>query len=69
MVGSFGTGNQLTTGFVLENQTLQPLVFPGSTYTIATGINYAGTVVGYFADSNSVEHGFLWTPPAGVATK
>jgi probable HAF family extracellular repeat protein len=32
---------------------------PGSTYTIAYSINDKGQIVGFYEDSNHVEHGFL----------
>lgn len=69
MVGSYGTGQQLTTGFVLQNGNFQSLTFPGAMFTIAAGVNNGGEVVGYFFDSGLLEHGFLWTPPAGAARK
>ena len=37
-------------------QTIDP---PGSTYTIANSINSNGEIVGFYQDSNRVEHGFL----------
>ena len=37
-------------------QTIDP---PGSTYTIAESINSNGQIVGFYQDSNNVEHGFL----------
>lgn len=55
-------------GFVYKNKTLQTLQFPGSNATLASGINDAGEVVGYFFDSNgTTSHGFTWTPPAAAA--
>jgi len=32
---------------------------PGSTVTIAAGINRKGRVVGYYTDSVGVNHGFI----------
>jgi probable HAF family extracellular repeat protein len=37
-------------------QTIDP---PGSTYTIAESINSNGQIVGFYQDSNHVQHGFL----------
>jgi probable HAF family extracellular repeat protein len=37
-------------------QTINP---PGSTYTVAESINASGEIVGYYQDSNHVQHGFL----------
>jgi probable HAF family extracellular repeat protein len=53
-------------GFVYQNGFFQALSFPGSIITAATGINSKGDVVGYFVDSSSAVHGFLWTPSAGL---
>jgi len=38
---------------------------PGSTgaFNPPYAINSAGAITGYYVDANSVNHGFLWTPP------
>jgi hypothetical protein len=38
---------------------------PGSTgaFNPPYAINSAGAITGYYGDANSVNHGFLWTPP------
>ena len=59
-------GSSGIVGFVLRNRILQTLSFPRSITTVATGINAKGEIVGYFVDSNAVEHGFLWTASAGA---
>lgn len=51
-------------GFIYQNNTLTTLQFPGAKNTWAVGISDAGLVVGQFSDSQSNNHGFLWTPPA-----
>jgi probable HAF family extracellular repeat protein len=55
-------------GFVCRNKVVQTLSFPGAITTVVSGINAKGEVVGYFLDSHVVEHGFVWTASAGVAT-
>ena len=42
--------------FAQNYQTIDP---PGTTYTIAQGINANGQIVGFYEDSNHTEHGFL----------
>lgn len=39
--------------------------FPGTTSTIAKGINTAGQIVGFFDDANNHSHGFLRAPGGG----
>jgi probable HAF family extracellular repeat protein len=36
--------------------------------TYATGINAAGQIVGYYLDSNGIEHGFLYNPNGATYT-
>jgi probable HAF family extracellular repeat protein len=62
-----GAGN--SEGFLYQDQTLQTLAFPGASKTIATGVNDAGEVVGWFLDSNDTYHGYTWTPPAAAGKK
>ena len=42
--------------FAQNYQTIDP---PSSTYTYPTSINDKGQIVGYYVDSNRVEHGFV----------
>jgi probable HAF family extracellular repeat protein len=46
-------------GFILKNDKLTVLNYPGSTFTQALGINNQGEVVGDFTDANGVMHGFI----------
>jgi probable HAF family extracellular repeat protein len=39
--------------------TYQTIDVPGSTYTVVESINASGEIVGYYQDSNHVQHGFL----------
>lgn len=68
VVGAYGEGAELTTGFLLQNGTLQSFTFPGASVTIAYGINNSGVVVGYFFDASG-SHGFTWTPAADSTKK
>jgi probable HAF family extracellular repeat protein len=54
--------NDLTLGFVYQNQTVQTLQFPGAIGTYPAGINEAGTVVGTFTYGDGNLHGFTWAP-------
>jgi probable HAF family extracellular repeat protein len=47
-----------THGFLLDNGMYTTLDMPGSTNTVATGINDAGQIVGSYVDANG-QHGFL----------
>jgi probable HAF family extracellular repeat protein len=67
VVGFYGPTSVSGSGFVYQNNILTTLQFPETSYTVASGINSAGEVVGQFGDANGV-HGFLWTPSSD-ATK
>lgn len=69
LVGYYNPSTDVTAGFIYQNNTLTTLQFPGFNYTIVTGINSAGVVVGTFFDSGIVGHGFIWTPPADAAKR
>ena len=57
-------------GFLYQNGQLQTLHVPGSMVTCASGINSLGQVVGYYENlTGSCCSGFLWTPPANVASR
>ena len=62
-VGSWRVGANSQIGFLYQNQIFQKIRVPGSTGTIAYGINSAGAVVGAYGDLSG-QWGFLWTPPA-----
>jgi len=49
-----------------SNYTYTTFDFPGASFlgTVATGINDAGDVVGYYYDSYVYTHGFLWAKGA-----
>jgi probable HAF family extracellular repeat protein len=68
IVGGYAS-SAVNYGFVYQNGALQTLQFPGSNTTAAVSINIHGEVVGYFEDSNSVTHGFTWTPPPDAGKK
>jgi probable HAF family extracellular repeat protein len=68
LVGYYGVSG-VTSGFLYQNSTLTTLQFPGSTSTVAIGVNRGGQVVGYFTDGTGHNHGFLWTPPADFVSK
>jgi probable HAF family extracellular repeat protein len=69
VVGSYEPSSGGTAGFLYQNKILTTLQFPGSTFAQAWSINDAGEVVGYFADSGDIQHGFTWEPPADAAKR
>lgn len=48
--------------FVYDGEVVTSLLYPGSLYTSAYGINNLGQVVGTFMDENYLYHGFIATP-------
>jgi len=69
IVGYYRDAMQNAVGFLYQNNTLQSLMFPGSMWTVAAGVNNVGEVSGYFGDASGTEHGFTWTPSADAAKK
>ena len=69
------TGENLEGGFTQKGNVYQLFVVPGGSVAQPTAINAAGQVVGIYADSSNVAHGFLLTgntvknidDPSGVA--
>ena len=61
-VGAFifdpGSGTSPTTAFTFAGGVYQILTVPGSNFSIATGINGAGLIVGVYEDLAGVAHGF-----------
>jgi len=51
-------------GFIVQSGVYSPLQHPGSSSTVAYGINGSDEVVGYYVDGSGVTHGF--TETAGV---
>jgi probable HAF family extracellular repeat protein len=68
VVGYYTPSPGTIAGFLYQNNILTTLQFPGSTYTIASGINASGEVVGLFDDATT-QHGFIWTPPGDAVKK
>jgi hypothetical protein len=59
-VGSFvfDPASTRATAFTFRRETYRILTVPGSTESIATGINGAGLIVGVYEDLSGVRHGF-----------
>lgn len=47
-------------GLVWKGLKTQALNYPGAVQSVATGINLAGDIVGYYEDQQGTRHGFLW---------
>jgi len=69
LVGYYKPDSNTTAGFLYQSKILTTLQFPGSTNTIASGVNAAGEVVGTFVDANFNTHGFTWTPSTDAEKK
>ncbi len=57
MTGEYSTNGNL--GFVYSRGSYTTIDFPGTTYTIPTGINNAGEVTGIYSDSFAALRGFV----------
>jgi probable HAF family extracellular repeat protein len=49
-------------GFLLRKGSFMTICPPGSVWTLASGINSQGNIVGFLVDANGVNHGFLLQP-------
>jgi hypothetical protein len=45
-----------------------PIDYPGAVATIVTGVNNAGTAVGYYVDAHGATHGFVYSLGLGYTT-
>ena len=62
VVGTYYHTNGYHGGFKrFSNGKFVDLTYPGSTATFPWGINDSGTVVGSYFDSQSIEHGFIYS--------
>ena len=61
VVGGYTDNNGMAHGFVATGATFGDIDFPGAVATVATGINAAGQIVGYYASGTGF-HGFVATP-------
>jgi uncharacterized membrane protein len=57
------------TGWVYRNKKYIFISFPGSTETLAYGINRGDEIVGWFVDSSDNVHGFRWEPPSDASPR
>jgi probable HAF family extracellular repeat protein len=64
-VGFEGGSAGGTGAFFLQNNAMRVLQIGPTLYTVATGVNDLGKVVGAYSDASYNIHGFLWTPSAG----
>jgi probable HAF family extracellular repeat protein len=62
-------GSRGYTGWAYRNKKYIFISFPGSTETMALGINHADEIVGWFIDSGNKSHCFRWNPPSEATTR
>jgi len=55
-------------GFLLHRGQYTMIDFPGTAFTVCTGINNSGLVTGYYSDGSGETHGFLWSQGNFIAT-
>ena len=60
VVGDYWDGSR-THGFSFNDINYSTIDFPGSTETVCQGVNTLGEIVGYYLDTNGLQHGFLLT--------
>ncbi len=64
IVGTY-TGTLGADPFVYSSNTLTQLKEPGNAFFVyGQGINTGGTVVGFYVDASSIQHGLIYPPPA-----
>jgi len=56
-------------GWVYRSKKYIFISFPGSTETLAYGINRGDEIVGWFVDSSDNVHGFRWEPPSDASPR
>jgi hypothetical protein len=55
-------------GFLLRHGEYTVIDFPGTAFTVCTGINNSGLVTGYYSEGSGEIHGFLWWQGNFIAT-
>jgi uncharacterized membrane protein len=55
----YGDGSGTSHGFLWQKGTFTTIDPPDAVFTIPTGINAAGHIVGVYGDSSGMTHGFL----------
>lgn len=69
IVGSYFSPRVFRThGFLLRAGKYTTIDFPGTDFTVCTGINNHGLVTGIYRENNGGAHGFLWSRGNFVAT-
>jgi uncharacterized membrane protein len=69
IVGSYSSFRVFGThGFLLRGGNYTTIDFPGTEFTVCTGINNHGLVTGIYLEHNGGVHGFLWTRGHFIAT-
>lgn len=58
VVGRYDTPDLIAHGYLLRNGVLTTIDVPGTTFTVATGINPSGHIVGRYLGSDGFFHGF-----------
>jgi hypothetical protein len=58
VVGYYYTGSAAHS-YILINRVVNEFDPPGATQSVAVGINFFGTIAGYYIDSNNVYHGYI----------
>jgi hypothetical protein len=62
VVGTYATGTNSTSGFILIGAALTPFNVAGAASTSPAGINIRGDVTGCYTDSAGATHGFIYKP-------
>ena len=58
IVGRYDTPDNVAHGYLLRDGTLTTIDYPGTTFTVATGINSSGHIVGRYLGADGLFHGF-----------
>ena len=59
VVGAYRTEDDAVHGFVFARGAFTTIDYPGAAFSIATGINGRGEIVGWCEDANGIQHGYV----------
>ena len=59
VVGAYRTEDDAVHGFVFARGAFTTIDYPGAAFSIGTGINGRGEIVGWWEDANGIQHGYV----------
>ena len=59
VVGAYRSEDDAVHGFVFARGAFTTIDYPGAAFSIGTGINGRGEIIGWYEDANRIQHGYV----------